>query len=415
MRALVFEINFEGHRFHYAARLIEGLASLRNAGVYPVLVTSRAAVQSDEYRVHLKPLEALFEIDAHYAPPPPSLLQHARHTVASLKDAMHRLRPGYCYVPYADGVAQMLGAARQMGDDPLPPEVPIEGLMMRGGVFYPQPGGPKSFVRRLSWTIAMRARWNQLHHLDPLVVAAGKRAGGRSRLLSLMPEAVEASDTMTREAARRRLGIPDDAGHIAGSIGIQDERKGIDRLIQAFLDADAGGSLDPRSRLLLVGRQSAGVAAMLAGPATAMVLSGRIISQNRYVDQDELATVLAASDLICTPYPRHIGSASIVVRAAHARRPVLASDFGWCGYIVPRFELGRVVDVLNPAAFASALAQELNEATGYTPSPAAERFVQFHTIENFQAAWTEGIRRQLRLPSAPGRMKWAAALGQHLT
>jgi glycosyltransferase involved in cell wall biosynthesis len=411
MRAVVFEINFEGHRLHYAARLIEGLASLRNAGVVPVLATSREALQSDEYRIHLKPLETVFEIDAHYALPPPSLLRHARHTVASLKDAMHRLRPGYCYVPYADGVAQLLGAARQLGDDPLPPEVPIEGLMMRGGIFYPQPAGPKSLVRRLSWNIAMRARWNRLHHLDPLVVAAGKRAGGRSRLLSLMPEAVEASEPMTRQAARRRLGIPDDGGPIAGSIGIQDERKGIDRLIQAFLDADASNRLDARSRLLLIGRQSAGVAALLAGPAAGMVRSGRIIAQNRYVDQDELATVLAASDLICTPYPRHIGSASIVVRAAHARRPVLASDFGWCGYIVPRFDLGRVVDVLNPAAFAAALAEALNEAPGYTLSPAGERFVQFHTIENFQAAWTEGIRRQLCLPSAPGRREWAAALG----
>ncbi len=45
-------------------------------------------------------------------------------------------------------------------------------------------------------------------------------------------------------------------------------------------------------------------------------------------------------DVIAAVYPQHTGSASIVIRAAAAGRPVLGSDYGWIGRTIEKHGLG---------------------------------------------------------------------------
>jgi glycosyltransferase involved in cell wall biosynthesis len=109
----------------------------------------------------------------------------------------------------------------------------------------------------------------------------------------------------------------------------------------------------------------------------------------------ELQTALAAMDVVCTPYPAHIGSSSIVLRAAAAGRPVVGSDTGWVGETVRRFSLGRVCDVRAPGALARALADALDATSSYAMTDAARRLVAYHTVENYQAHWTARLRERL--------------------
>ncbi|HMB95735.1 MAG TPA: hypothetical protein VKK61_06815, partial [Tepidisphaeraceae bacterium] len=124
---------------------------------------------------------------------------------------------------------------------------------------------------------------------------------------------------------------------------------------------------------------------------------------------------LTAMDVVGAIYPRHIGSASIAIRAAAARRPVLAHHFGWLGEIVPRFDLGWTCDATNPLELQQAIAISLRRAADFHPSEAAERFVAFHSIENFRAHWTAEIRRHLNLQQSPDLRTWQWANGSEAT
>ena len=167
-----------------------------------------------------------------------------------------------------------------------------------------------------------------------------------------------------------------------------DRRKGIDLLIRAF----AASGLGPEDRLYLLGPQEAEIRAMLEGEHAALVRAGRIISRDRFIPREDLAASLAAMDLVCTPYPRHVGSASIVIRAAAAGRPVLGCSFGWIAAMVPRFGLGWTCDVESIDEFGAAIRQRLDESDRWRPGRALQRFIEFHSPENFVRCWTEQIR-----------------------
>jgi glycosyltransferase involved in cell wall biosynthesis len=158
--------------------------------------------------------------------------------------------------------------------------------------------------------------------------------------------------------------------------------------------------------LLLLGPQDAAVRSLLAGPYSNLVRSGRIVARDRFFPPTELASGLCAMDLVCTPYPDHVGSASIVIRAAAASRPVLGSNYGWIARVVNMFGLGNTCEVKDTNALAVSLCSALDQAPAWRPKPAAQRFVRFHSPENFAAAWTVQIRKRLGLPPTSSRYTW---------
>jgi hypothetical protein len=107
-----------------------------------------------------------------------------------------------------------------------------------------------------------------------------------------------------------------------------------------------------------------------------------------------------------------MGSSSFVIRAAAARRPVLADDFGWTSWTIRRFGLGWCVDIWNESAYADALRGAIEQAATKTFSPAAERFVRFHLAENFKAHWTARLRERLGLPQDPNLLTWQWVLDE---
>ena len=154
-----------------------------------------------------------------------------------------------------------------------------------------------------------------------------------------------------------------------------------------------------------MGRLSPGCPLFASG-IRALLRSGRIIAPDGYMSDEDFSLTMFAADLICTPYPRHIGSASIVIRAAAAERPVLGSDFGWIGYVVPRFGLGRICNVTDPAVFAAALRDSLADAHLFRLTESGRRFVAFHSPDNYRATWTLRLRRQWGLPDSEDQRDW---------
>ncbi|HZL37962.1 MAG TPA: glycosyltransferase [Tepidisphaeraceae bacterium] len=398
MHVLIYEPYYAGHRLHHVARMLPALTEMRGPVSRITLVTSMAAPASVEYRTHMKSWEDKIEVDAGAPRLSEIGLEAARQSAEYFRATLQRLRPDHVYVPNADGMAQVLGSARLRGRRPVPRGLPIEALLLRGAFAYPQANLFAGLRARASWELARRGPWATLFHLDPIVWQA--LPPRQRKLISLMPEPMLAPPPQSTGDARRALGL-DPAGRYIGSAGVMDERKGADLLIRAF----AAAQLDTDDRLLLAGPQSPGVRQLLIGPHADLVRAGRIISFDRYLGE-EMLTAISAMDLVATPYPRHVGSATIVIRAAAAGRPVLGSDFGWVGYIVPRFGLGKSVDVTNIRLFASALRTALDAAGNHQITAAGRRFLEFHTPANYGAAWTKLLRRRLNLSATTCGRDW---------
>ena len=394
-RILVFEPSLSGHRSFYLRLLLPALLELSS---HVTLVTGRSASESREFHVQLREVVELVRVECSVPPVSGSLVNRGAAMQRYLVDAIARFRPDHVYVPAADHLTQVIGVRRRPAW--LAQGVEVEALMMRGGFAYPDRGRRQWIQDRLSLLAVERSPWTILHFVDPIPYEMLRRRGGSiSSRLRLLPDPVESADQpLDRVAARRRLRVPE-AGRYVGSVGLMDERKGIDLLIRAF----ARAPLESDDRLLLVGQTSPGVRDLLSGVMAGLVRDGRIISIDRYVDDEEFSAAVSALDVVGTPYPHHVGSASIVIRAAAGERPVVSSTFGWVGMVVPRFRLGWSCDVSDTAALASTITIALEGSAEFHPSEAARRFVQYNSVENFQAAWTARLRQRLGLAPATQR------------
>src|SRR5439155_26474622 len=101
---------------------------------------------------------------------------------------------------------------------------------------------------------------------------------------------------------------------------------------------------------------------LVAGQFATLQQRERLIILDRYVSDEELLAGVSAADVVCTPYPHHIGSASFVIRAAAANRPVLGANYGWISAMVRTFELGEPCNVEDRVAFANTITASLAAA-----------------------------------------------------
>ena len=95
-----------------------------------------------------------------------------------------------------------------------------------------------------------------------------------------------------------------------------------------------------------------------------------------------------------------------MIHAAGQERPVLGSAFGWIGDTIQRFGLGRVADVTDTGAFASAISESFDAGGEFRMTEGGRRFVEFHRPENFAACFTRRIRERLGLPADTGLPTW---------
>lgn len=409
MNILVIEPTHGGHRLNAAGLLLEALAKLPSVQV--TFDTSVAAPQSPQFADWIAPRMAGVTLRTTM----PAQIEHFdRGWVGQVVDAIGRsideTRADHVFIPAGDGTVQVAAVRRLLRKFRRRPGVEIEAMMLRGKFAYEHAPTLKGRLEHASWFAALAATpFDRVHHMDPVIYdAAVARAPTLLKKLRRIPDPVDPIEAdLTIAQARAKLQLPID-GRMLGCVGGLQFRKGIHLLIRSFARNVAAGRLRADDRLLLVGVPEAGVDAILNGEAKALVDAGRIVAIRRFVDDVAMSNALSAMDLVVTAYPGHIGSASITLRAAAQRRPVLADQFGWCGQIVPRFELGTMVDVNDAAAFDAAMVAALDASAGYVPGRKSEQLVRYGAVANTQAHWMERLRERLTLPPEP-KVTWADA------
>jgi glycosyltransferase involved in cell wall biosynthesis len=365
------------------------------------------ALQSDartheEYRVHLQPLESHFSLLARLNPCQVGGYSRTADRIDELLDAIALERPDWVYIPYADMMTQAAaGRCTLYGCGQLR-SVPIEGQVMRGRYAYPA----ASFRGRLG---GMTSRWLMQHspwrvtHLLDTWVYNNLKGSSRTTEFRLIPEPVEPLPGLDRFEARRALGIPTDGRYVATAGGL-DPRKGVGLLLTAFVRAN----LRPDDRLLLVGKMNQPMRDLITRDYGALLSANRLVVLDRYVSDFELGCTFLSGDVLVSAQAHQIGSSGTLVRAAAANRPIIASNFGWVGWVTKKFGLGTTVDVTNAAEFAAEIENGLNSSHRYGADERRARFCKYHTVQNQKAHWLTSLssERGIRVGDVARRIDW---------
>ena len=406
MHVLIDEPFHPGHRLNIAGLLLDAIVRL--PGVRVTFATSPEAAGSKQFATWIAPrLTSAVTVDT-------SLPNRFRTEVktdyfnawlAASERVVKSAAIDHVILPAGDGVTAC-AALRKFRSPRAYKQAEWETMLFRGRFAYITPATLKEKVSTALGLAALRmSPMRVIHHMDPIIGEAilGRYPGMRGRF-DIVPDPVDPMEAeLTKREARRRLGLREE-GRVVGCAGAIDVRKGSDLLISAFLKGLRDGRLKPDDRLLLVGPHDQDL------PITSEIAearrTGHIVSIDRFVSDQEMSNGLSAMDVVATPYPSHIGSASIAIRAAAQQRPVLASAFGWLGALVPRFGLGNVCDVSDADAFASAIVRSLDEADQYVQGPAAEQFDRYCSVANFQAHWLQRLSARLNV-APPAVIRWS--------
>jgi len=225
---------------------------------------------------------------------------------------------------------------------------------------------------------------HRVFFLDPFAADAAMRMPGAEKVRYL-PDPVEPNRASAAQVAalRARLGIAADR-RVLLLFGHLTPRKGCDLLLDALgrLTAPVCRSLC----LVLAGPVGQAYRAALEARIDALCAAQplRCVRQFGYVPDEDVASYFRLADLVVAPYPHHTGSSGIVLLAAAAQRPVLASRHGLVGEWVRRNRLGLAVDTTDSLDIAAGVQRWL---AGLPPEIAdpdeMKRLADEHAVERF--------------------------------
>lgn len=401
MNVIVLESNHRGHHFVYVRLLLPALAKLASR---VVLALAQGAEKTAEYQRQLAPLRGSFELDTSWCPHTGSAMARAWGGLAQLERLARRHRADHILIPDGPHLVPLVGPAAALSQLRAAQHAETEVGWIRCRFAYP----PENLQRRLKLSAVVESYrwcpWQRFHTID--VVAYEQIQARRdflSRKFHLLPDPIEPYEPISRRAARLRLGLPEE-GRFVGLAGTMDRRQGVLHLARAV----ARARLSRTDRLLLAGKFPPELRATMDNEVGALIREGRVVLIDRYLSDEEFMHVLSALDLVVTPYTHDFGPSGVVLRAAQAERPVLASDAAWLGHVVPRFGLGWTCRTGNLPALTEALERALEQSADHRQSEASRRLLAFSSAQNFRDAWTARIRERQGLPpeSAHDRWQW---------
>lgn len=337
MRVLVFEPGSAGHRLTYVRQILLALKPI--PGVEPVIALRTGTPGIDAYAHQIAPHidpASVFEFGTDQQTR--SKFERAGLKSRLFLEAVRETRPDHILVPSADGMAQNI--ALRPRPRALAEPVRAEFIMHRGSFAYPADTLRRRCARKLALLALARTPAQRILFVDVLAEQwLRERGHPLARRSAALADPVDRVEPIDKLLARDMLGVPRD-GRLISTGGAQNTQKGVDWLVRAFARAHADAILRPSDRLLLAGRASEPVRAVIREEAAHLLEDGRLIHLDRYLSDEELHAALSAGDVVAVTHPAHIGLSNIALRTVAAGRPVVASDYGWLGVMVPRFGLG---------------------------------------------------------------------------
>jgi glycosyltransferase involved in cell wall biosynthesis len=408
MRALIFEPQFAGHNLVYVRHIAQALLGL---GVDVHLLTSRQAIESEEYAKHLGGIANDFSVTTSdlfsnsskgcsvRVNGPGGLFASMRSLLGELKTT----RPDHFYLPFGNPLAHALGLPNPVSRSLRQQGIESEIVLLFGKYAYNHTDLSSKAKEQLALQLLANGPWARIHHIVPHALEVMHRHSDRLRgIAHLLADPIDPAPSMTKSQAKDMLGLEPSAKYIS-LVGLIDRRKGVHDLLAAA--RELGPRCDPSTKILLAGKNSPEARDLLAAEYSDLISSRRVVVLDRHLSQTELWAACIASDAITTPYPKHQYSASILIRAASVGVPVLANAIGWMQDVTDRFGLGWVCDTRNPVEFAQTIRDITDGTQTHRVSDRSREFVEFHSLSNFQSQITERIAQ--RMASGTSSAKFA--------
>jgi glycosyltransferase involved in cell wall biosynthesis len=170
-----------------------------------------------------------------------------------------------------------------------------------------------------------------------------------SRIHVVPDPAIMPSHTLTKDEARRLLGLPL-SRPLALFFGGLRADKGYDVLLRAIplLKADVG--------VVIAGEAGSKAISDVEASRKHMSSSDRLLARLGRVDDEDVERYFSAADIVVIPYRCvYAGTSGVLQHAAAAGRPVVTADVGQIGGIVQRNFLGITCEPESPVALARAI------------------------------------------------------------
>lgn len=306
---------------------------------------------------------------------------YARRDLRMLDEVTASCRPDHVLHLFADATLSAMITGRR----PAPTTILV---------FRPRAHYPSRFRSELTMGEIVRARahealvtaWRnrrQAHHVWSMDPEAARRwERWRGAPVSWLPEPPVVS-TASQPARRMRSGAV-----LYGRIA---PRKGLDEIARAF--ADGSSSL----RLTIAGPVAPQNRPWFDDVVARIAASGAIVSARPTLhDERSGIELLSSARCVLLPYVDHFGMSRVLLEAAQAGTPVVATSRGLIGHYVERHGLGLAVDPTDARALRHAvesLADDPASATRYAEGLRA--FAQLHGPERFAAAVSAPFRARI--------------------
>jgi glycosyltransferase involved in cell wall biosynthesis len=337
--AVIFEPTHTGHHLRYVAILVE---AFHRRGYRVRLVSFPGTFVSCEYRAFLHAREALFTPVIVPGTDCRGIFGRLRKTLW-LWRVLRRERATIVFVPYADpvffvfgglGIAAAFAGVRPRG---------LQCILMGADFAHIRRPAPFSrMVKDLLCREIIRFGPFQRIFLIEEVAFESLRERTASPRVCLAPDPVDRPYASPAVDIRGRYGLPQEA-RILGAFGVLSPAKGVDRLVDAFLERGPGAN----EYLLLMGQQKPETRVAISRIASARGGLRNVVVIDRFVSEAELDAALRSVNVVAVTYPYHLVSASFLIRAAAAGKPVLGSRVGWIGHVMARYRLGRTCNPLD--------------------------------------------------------------------
>ncbi|MEM7033992.1 MAG: glycosyltransferase [Chloroflexota bacterium] len=248
----------------------------------------------------------------------------------------------------------------------------------------------QSFLWRLAFH---HPRLKILFSLDPFAVVSLQDVS-KTNVVHL-PDPVEdyqrQPDPFAIRQLRTELGIED--GRIVFLLfGILGERKGMYQLLNAIRYLSP--SLIKRISLLFVGPlvqvEEQQINAKIASISAEEPI--QIISRDRFVKDPDIQPYFNLADVVLAPYQSHVGMSAVLVRAAVAGKPVLASNYGLIGEVVRQYSLGLTLDSTQAGEIAKGISAFLDGSASEMFDPSCSAlFACENSAERFASVLWERL------------------------
>lgn len=192
-----------------------------------------------------------------------------------------------------------------------------------------------------------------LASLDTYAVPYIQKLSPQGKFVKRLPDPIQpmAVNAFDIQALRRKLNIENER-KIFLLFGYMEPRKGTHKALEAI---SLMSQEDAQKICLLIVGQSNQEYKFVLERLTSKVTSShpiQIITKHEFVSEEAMQTYFKSADYVLIPYQDHVGMSGVLLHAALAGKPVLASNYGLIAKIVKEHQLGAIVDAKSAAAIA---------------------------------------------------------------